>query len=116
MLHACLVSTLVCFVYTLRCFYIFSGTILLTRFHSASCLFSSVFGSRKAENQYSRNWTGQSQCQYFTVGVTKPEVETERCQRATTPPGMGYGGPTPGQGVSPPVASSPIRSPRCRKP
>src|SRR3954466_16234148 len=59
MLHACLVSTLLCFVYTLRCFYIFSGTNLLTSCHSASCMFSSVFGSRKAENQYSRNWTGQ---------------------------------------------------------
>src|SRR3954467_4697886 len=47
MFHACLVSTLICFVYTLRCFYMFSGTNLLTRCHSASCLFSSVFGSRK---------------------------------------------------------------------
>src|SRR3954462_15520171 len=59
MIHACLLSTLLCFVYTLRCFYMFSGTNLLTSFHSASCLFSPVFGSRKAENQYSRNWTGQ---------------------------------------------------------
>src|SRR3954464_14339069 len=59
MFHACLVSTFLCFVYTLRCFYIFSGTNLLTSCHSASCLFSSVFGSRKAENQYSRNWTEQ---------------------------------------------------------
>src|SRR5215216_4640350 len=57
MFHACLVSTLLCFVYTLRCFYMFSGTNLLTRCHSVSCLFSSVFGSRKTENQYSRNWT-----------------------------------------------------------
>src|SRR3954469_13717606 len=60
MLHACLVSTLICFIYTLRCFYIFSGTNLLTSCHSASCLFSSVFGCRKAENQYSRNWKGQN--------------------------------------------------------
>ena len=37
----------------------FSGTNLLTRYHSASCLFSSVFGSRKAENQHYLNWTGQ---------------------------------------------------------
>src|SRR3954464_12651823 len=59
MLHACFVSSVLCFVYTLMYFYTLSGTNLLTRCHSASCLFSSVFGSRKAENQYSRNWTGQ---------------------------------------------------------
>src|SRR4051812_40034868 len=47
MFHACLVSTLLCFVYTLRYFYMFSGTNLLTRCHSAICIFSSVFGSRK---------------------------------------------------------------------
>src|SRR4051812_14465507 len=58
MFHDCLVSTFLCFVYTLRCFYMFSGTNLLTRCHSASFLFSYVFGSRKAENNYSRNWTG----------------------------------------------------------
>src|SRR3954464_13357384 len=68
MLHACLVSTFLCFVNTLRCFYIFSGTNLLTSCHSASCLFSSVFGSRKAENQYSRNWTGQKPKSIFFRG------------------------------------------------
>src|SRR3954468_650668 len=47
MFHACLVSTLLCFIFTLRYFYMFSGTNLLTRCQSASCLFSSVFGSRK---------------------------------------------------------------------
>src|SRR4051812_19682229 len=59
MLHACFVSTLLCFVYTLRCFYIFSGTNLLKSCQSVSCLFSSIFGSRKVEHQYYRNWTGQ---------------------------------------------------------
>src|SRR5215216_1743718 len=68
MLHACLVSTLLCFVYTLRCFYIFYGTNLLTSCHSATCLFSSVFGSRKAENQYSRNWTGPKPKSIFYHG------------------------------------------------
>src|SRR5215216_2810173 len=51
MFHACLVSTLLCFVYTLRCFYMFSGTNLLTRCHSVSCLFSVVFGFRKASKE-----------------------------------------------------------------
>src|SRR5215216_3548610 len=51
MFHACLVSTLLCFVYTLRYFYIFSRTNLLIRCHSASCLFSAVFGFRKATKE-----------------------------------------------------------------
>src|SRR3954468_10838214 len=68
MIHACLVSTLLCFIYTLRCFYMFSGTNLLTSCHSASCLFSSVFGSRKAENQYSQNCTGHKPKSIFYRG------------------------------------------------
>src|SRR3954463_12602338 len=68
MFDACLVSTLLCFFYTLRRFYIFSGTNLLTSWHSASCLFSSVFCSRKAENQYSWNWTGQKPKSIFYSG------------------------------------------------
>src|SRR3954462_8458809 len=51
MFHACLVSTLLLFVHTLRCFYMFSGTNLLTRCHSASCMFSAVFGSKKASKE-----------------------------------------------------------------
>ena len=36
-----------CFIYTFISFYTFSGTNLLTRCHSASSLFSAVFGFRK---------------------------------------------------------------------
>src|SRR3954469_25294980 len=111
MLHACLVSTLLCFVYTLRCFYIFSRTNLLTSCHSASCLFSSVFGSRKAENQYSRNWTGQKPKSIFYR--RRHEVQRRDGE-------VGQGGQTPlgAARVCPPwsppsLASSPIRSPRC---
>src|SRR3954465_14395857 len=78
MLHACFVSTLLCFVYTLRCFYIFFGTNLLTRCHSASCMFSSVFGSRKAEKQYSRNWTGQKPKSIFYRGEHGAKVRDGR--------------------------------------
>src|SRR5215216_2615570 len=94
MLHACFVSTLLCFVYTLRYFYIFSRTNLLTSCHSASCLFSSIFGSRKAENQYSRNWTGQEPKSIFYRG--RHEVQRrdgEASQGRHTP--LGTGGPTP---------------------
>src|SRR3954470_10649393 len=103
MLHACLLSTLLCFVYTLRCFYIFSGTNLLTSCHSYSCLFSSVFGSRKAENQYSRNWTGQKPKSIFYYGEHEAEV-----RNGGDPPGghtpwpRGWAHPIPGGGCSHP--------------
>jgi hypothetical protein len=49
-----------CFVYTLWCFYAFSGTNLLTRSHSASSMFSAVFYvSEKLHRKYSQNWTKQ---------------------------------------------------------
>src|SRR4051812_15282490 len=51
MFHACLVSTLLLFVYTLRYFYTIFGTNLSTRCCSASCLFSAVFGFRKASKE-----------------------------------------------------------------
>src|SRR4051812_35894495 len=97
MLHACLLPTLLCFVYTLRCFYIFSGTNQLTNCHSASCLFSSVFGSRKAENQYSRKWTGQKPKSIFYRG--RHEVQRgdgDANQGRHTSPRRGWAHPAPG--------------------
>jgi hypothetical protein len=38
----------------------FSGTNLSTSRHSASCMFSDVFGPEKLVKKYSRNWTGQT--------------------------------------------------------
>src|SRR4051812_20139439 len=46
----------------------FSGTNFLKSYQIASCLFFFVFGSRKAENQYSRNWTGQKPKSVFYRG------------------------------------------------
>src|SRR3954466_8763040 len=98
MLHACLVSTLLWFVYTLRCFYIFYGTNLLTSRHSANCLFSSVFGSRKAENQYSRNWTGQKPKPItFREGHESRRREGEAPEGGQTPLGMAKPGPRLGR-------------------
>jgi hypothetical protein len=48
MFHADIISIATCFGYTLYHFYAFSGTNLLTRCHSASSLFSAVFGFRKS--------------------------------------------------------------------
>src|SRR3954469_21885662 len=116
MFHACIVSTLLCFVYTLSCFYIFSGTNLLTSCHSASCLFSSIFGSRKAENQYSRNWTGQNQKSIFYCGRHEarrgdrevPEDHHTPQARARVDSRLGRVWPLR---LPPSLASSPIRSP-----
>ena len=47
MLHACFYTICLLFRYTSWYFYAFSGTNLLTRCHSASSLFSAVFGFRK---------------------------------------------------------------------
>ena len=47
MFHAYIIPFATCFIYTSYHFYAFSGTNLLTRCHSASSLFSAVFGSRK---------------------------------------------------------------------
>src|SRR3954465_14895175 len=101
MFHACLISTLLCFVYTLRYFYKLSGTNLLTRCHSVSCLFSSVFGSRKEKNQYSRNWTGQKPKSIFCRREHEAGVRDGGDPPGVTPPGRA-GGPTPRLGVHPP--------------
>src|SRR3954464_5522013 len=71
MLHACFVSFVLCFVYTVRYFYTLSGTNLLTRCHSASCLFSAIFGFIKLKNEYSRNWTGQNPKFIFSLNDTE---------------------------------------------
>ena len=47
MFHAYIIPIATCFIHTFISFYAFSGTNLLTRCHSASCLFSAVFGFRK---------------------------------------------------------------------
>jgi hypothetical protein len=51
MLHACLYTICFVFCYTSWCSYVFSGTNLLTRCHSASSLFSAVLCFRKATQE-----------------------------------------------------------------
>jgi hypothetical protein len=93
MLHAC--SYTICFVfcYTLWCFYVFSGTNLLTRCHSASSLFSAVF-------MFQKSYIGN------IIGIRRNKSRTSFFTRASRrPPG-------------PPTddAPSPIKSPRREKP
>jgi hypothetical protein len=67
-------------------FYAFSGTNLLTRYHSASSLFSAVFVFQKS---YTGNLLGigrnKSQTFYFSQSVTKYEDETEWGQEPDSP-------------------------------
>jgi hypothetical protein len=48
-----------CFVYSLWCFYAFSGTNLLTRCHSVSSCFLLFCVLEKLHGKYSQNWTKQ---------------------------------------------------------
>ena len=66
----------------------FSGTNLLTSCHSASCLFSAVFGSRKASKEIFSELDGTNvKVNYFPWGTRSPE-ESRRGQP---------GGPDPPQ-------------------
>jgi hypothetical protein len=68
MLHACFYTIYLVFRYTSWCFYAISGTNLLTRWHSASSLFSDVFVFQKS---YIGNILGigrnKSQIFYFSL-------------------------------------------------
>src|SRR3954467_14330132 len=97
MLHACLVSTLLCFVYTLRCFYMFSRTNLLTSCHSASCLFSAIFGSRKASKEIFSELDGTNvKVNYFPWGTRSPKGRRGGVPGWLNP--LGAGGPYPTSG------------------
>jgi hypothetical protein len=60
MLHACFAPIASCFVYTSWHFYVFFGTNLLTRYHSASYCFLLFCVLEKLYRKYSRNWTKRS--------------------------------------------------------
>jgi hypothetical protein len=72
MLHACFYTICLVFHYTLWHFYAFSGTNLLTRCHSASSLFSTVFVFQKF---YIGNilGIGRNQSQTFRFFTELPE-------------------------------------------
>jgi hypothetical protein len=122
MLHAC--SYTICFVfcYTSWCFYVFSGTNLLTRCHSASSLFSAIFVFQKS---YTGNILGigrnKSRTSYFTEASRRPKM---RPRRARGQPHHQGAWPSPWPrppvvrppGPPPHAAPSPIKSPRREKP
>jgi hypothetical protein len=118
MLHACLYTICFVFCYTSSRFYAFSGTNLLTRWHSASSLFSAVFVFQKS---YTWNILGigrnKSRSSYFSLYETKSKAETEggsrqvhhRVARPTSGPRHQVVWPP---GPPPDTALPPIYSPR----
>src|SRR3954468_12079782 len=97
MFHACLVSTLLCFIFTLRYFYMFSGTNLLTRCHSASCLFSSVFGSRKGRKSILSELDGtKAKVNILLWGTRSQKTRRRRASGGPHPLAAGQAWPMPG--------------------
>jgi hypothetical protein len=96
MLHACFCTICLVFRYTSWYFYVISGTNLLTRCHSVSSLFSTVFVFQKS---YIGNifGIGQNKFQKFYFSRTKDEDQT----RTGGGPGAnltpGWRGPAPGR-------------------
>jgi hypothetical protein len=122
MLHACSYTICLVFCYTLWRFYAFSETNLLTRYHSASSLFSAIFVFQK---RYTGNILGigrnKSRTSYFYRSFTKTEDDMEgargqphhrgaRPNPWPRPPMVRSPGPTPDD------APSAIKSPRREKP
>jgi hypothetical protein len=122
MLHTCL--HIICFVfcYTLWCFYVFSGTNLLTRCHSVSSLFSAILCFRKTTQEiFSELDETKAKPSIFPEASRSPKMR-RRGARSQAHPRVAR--PTPGlrhQGVRsagppPDAALSPIYSPRWEKP
>ena len=98
MFHAYIIPIATCFIYTLYGFYAFSGTNLLTRCHSASSLFSAVFGFRKAVKEiFSELHETKVNIPIFPGSIQNAEENTEEGHEAATP----NGGATPSLAAPP---------------
>jgi hypothetical protein len=122
MLHACSYTICLVFCYTSWRFYVFSGTNLLTRCHSASSLFSAIFVFQKSYTGnilgigWNKSWTS-----YFTEASQRLKMRRRgargwshhrgaRPSPWPRPPMLRPPGPTPDD------APSPIKTPRREKP
>src|SRR3954463_14056907 len=104
-----------CFVYTLRYFYTFSGTNLLTRCRSASCLFSAIFGFRKASKEIFSKLDGtKSKVKFLPERTQRPKGSRRGATRWPHPRAAQSRGPRRHQvwapGAPSYLASSPIKS------
>jgi hypothetical protein len=122
MLHACLYTICFVFCYTSWRFYVFSGTNLLMRRHSASFLFSAIFVFHKS---YTGNILGIRRNKSRTSYFSRTWVRVQSRDGGGPEPGhtLGWRGPGPdratrGEPPGPPLdaALPPIYSPRREKP
>ena len=121
MFHAYIMPIATCFIYTFISFYAFSGTNLLTRCHSASCLFSAVFGFRKVVKEiFSELDKRNVKVLIFLGRFQNTEEDTEESPEGPTP-GPGEGPPWPrehqvwGPRASAAFALSPTYTPQISK-
>ena len=85
MFHVCFTPNYICFAHTVLHFYIFSGTNLLTRCHSASSCFLLFLVSEKLFWKYSRNRTKQNpRCLFFPTRSRSPKRRRRGQQGALT--------------------------------
>src|SRR3954471_6506016 len=81
----------------------FSGTNLLTSCHSASCLFSAVFGFRKVSKEiFSELYGTNVKVNYFPWGTRSPEGRRGSGPGYPDPPGVTRGWARAWLGFGPP--------------
>src|SRR6266567_9475381 len=86
MLHACFTPIALCFITILWHFYTISDTNLLTRCHSASSLFSAVFGFRKVTQEiFSELDETKAEVPIFLGSIQNTERGQEGGQGPATP-------------------------------
>jgi hypothetical protein len=86
MLHACFYTIYLVFRYTSWRFYAFSGTNLLTRYHSASFLFSDVLYFRKVTQEiFSELDETKAERPDIKRSFQNTEEESELSQRLASP-------------------------------
>ena len=83
MFHVDIMPIATCFPYTLQHFYVFYGTNLLTRNHSASSCFLLFLVSEKLFWKYSRNWTPRRPKSLFFQQVPGVRRRVEEGQRGS---------------------------------
>ena len=96
MLHAYLVSTLLCLSTLWSTFHMISWTKLLTKGTVPAACFLLFLVPGKSENEYSRNWTGQKpKCLFYQKTHRARRRDGEGPQGGHTP--LGAGQPRPRQ-------------------
>src|SRR4051812_15516194 len=111
----CIYFALLCF--TLRYFYIFSRTNLLTSCHSASCLFSSVFWFQKGRKSIFSELDGTKAKVIIFPGATRNHKAEPEGGHRVAAPSLGAGKPWRRlQGVWPPWTSTDLASYAYKKP